>query len=101
VSSHSMMQTAGTSHTRLRRVHTCTCACIWLATADMTALSYLHEPGILFNLRRRFFRCLPYTYTGDIVVAVNPYRQERGIQRDARCFIARPGFCSNYFTCRN
>ncbi|KAG5178428.1 P-loop containing nucleoside triphosphate hydrolase protein [Tribonema minus] len=40
----------------------------------MTALSYLHEPGILFNLRRRFFRCLPYTYTGDIVVAVNPYR---------------------------
>lgn len=41
---------------------------------DMTRLDYLHEPAILFNLRRRFFRALPYTYTGDIVIACNPYR---------------------------
>ncbi|CAM9964593.1 unnamed protein product [Scytosiphon promiscuus] len=41
---------------------------------DMTRLDYLHEPAILFNLRRRFFRALPYTYTGEIVIACNPYR---------------------------
>ena len=41
---------------------------------DMTRLDFLHEPAILFNLRRRFFRALPYTYTGEIVIAVNPYR---------------------------
>ncbi|CAM9893048.1 unnamed protein product [Ascophyllum nodosum] len=51
---------------------------------DMTRLDFLHEPAILFNLRRRFFRALPYTYTGEIVIAVNPYRwldlygEERG-----------------------
>jgi myosin-5 len=42
--------------------------------ADMCSLNYLHEPAILFNLRRRFFARLPYTYTGDICIAVNPYR---------------------------
>ncbi|CAM9457711.1 unnamed protein product, partial [Choristocarpus tenellus] len=42
--------------------------------ADMTQLNYLHEPAILFNLRRRYFQALPYTYTGDIVIACNPYR---------------------------
>lgn len=41
---------------------------------DMTRLDYLHEPAILFNLRRRFFRALPYTYTGEIVIACNPYQ---------------------------
>jgi myosin V len=41
---------------------------------DMTGLNYLHEPAILFNLRKRFFKSLPYTYTGEIVIAVNPYR---------------------------
>lgn len=41
---------------------------------DMTRLNYLHEPAVLFNLRRRFFRELPYTYTGEIVIACNPYR---------------------------
>lgn len=41
---------------------------------DMTRLDYLHEPAILFNLRKRFFRALPYTYTGEIVIACNPYR---------------------------
>lgn len=41
---------------------------------DMTRLDYLHEPAILFNLRKRFFRALPYTYTGEIVIACNPYQ---------------------------
>jgi len=42
--------------------------------ADMTTLNYLHEPAILYNLRQRFLAALPYTYTGDICIAVNPYQ---------------------------
>ena len=39
----------------------------------MTALSYLHEPGVLFNLRQRFQFDEIYTYTGSILIAVNPF----------------------------
>ncbi len=38
---------------------------------DMTTLNYLHEASILDNLRRRFFHQSPYTYTGDICIAVS------------------------------
>jgi myosin-5 len=41
---------------------------------DMCALNYLHEAAILYNLRARFAGGCPYTYTGDICVAVNPYQ---------------------------
>lgn len=42
---------------------------------DMTTLDHLHEPALLHNLRTRFSRSsCPYTYTADIVIAVNPYR---------------------------
>ncbi|XP_061773266.1 unconventional myosin-Vc isoform X2 [Nerophis ophidion] len=43
---------------------------------DLTALSYLHEPAVLHNLRVRFleFRII-YTYCGIILVALNPYQQ--------------------------
>ena len=41
---------------------------------DMTSLNYLHEPSILDNLRRRHKSDLPYTYTGEIVIAINPYQ---------------------------
>jgi myosin V len=41
---------------------------------DMTNLNYLHEAAILYNLRTRFFAANPYTYTGDICIAVNPYQ---------------------------
>ncbi|GAB9463762.1 Myosin-like protein [Globisporangium polare] len=40
---------------------------------DMVNLNYLHEPAILFNLKQRFLRQIPYTYTGPICIAVNPY----------------------------
>jgi len=42
---------------------------------NMTTLDHLHEAALLHNLRVRFFagNC-SYTYTADIVIALNPYR---------------------------
>lgn len=40
----------------------------------MCSLNHLHEPAILYNLRRRFMSLLPYTYTGEICIAINPYQ---------------------------
>ena len=54
---------------------------------DMCSLSFLHEPSILDNLIRRFQSCLPYTYTGDICIAVSyfsfirPFHQLNFISR--------------------
>uniref|UniRef100_K3X5U3 Myosin motor domain-containing protein n=1 Tax=Globisporangium ultimum (strain ATCC 200006 / CBS 805.95 / DAOM BR144) TaxID=431595 RepID=K3X5U3_GLOUD len=41
---------------------------------DMIELNHLHEAAILYNLKKRFHARLPYTYTGDICLAVNPYQ---------------------------
>ena len=49
---------------------------------DMCALNYLHEAAVLHNLRLRFFAGRPYTYTGDICIAVNPYRWLAELYRD-------------------
>lgn len=40
---------------------------------DMTRLSYLHEPGVLWNLKVRYMLDDIYTYTGTILIAVNPF----------------------------
>ncbi|XP_059660209.1 myosin-6-like [Cornus florida] len=42
---------------------------------DMTKLAYLHEPGVLHNLRSRYDINEIYTYTGNILIAVNPFRR--------------------------
>lgn len=39
----------------------------------MTALSYLNEPGVLWNLNCRYTLDAIYTYTGSILIAVNPF----------------------------
>ncbi|CAL0310840.1 unnamed protein product [Lupinus luteus] len=42
---------------------------------DMTKLAYLHEPGVLYNLSCRFSLNEIYTYTGNILIAVNPFQR--------------------------
>ncbi|AQK76186.1 myosin2 [Zea mays] len=42
---------------------------------DMTKLAYLHEPGVLQNLKARYDMNEIYTYTGNILIAVNPFRR--------------------------
>ncbi|KAJ0735377.1 putative myosin ATPase [Helianthus annuus] len=42
---------------------------------DMTKLAYLHEPGVLRNLKSRFDMDEIYTYTGNILIAVNPFKR--------------------------
>lgn len=42
---------------------------------DMTKLAYLHEPGVLYNLASRFALNEIYTYTGNILIAVNPFQR--------------------------
>jgi myosin-5 len=37
---------------------------------DMSTLGFLHEANILHNIRCRHIYQLPYTYTGDICIAV-------------------------------
>ncbi|OIV98373.1 hypothetical protein TanjilG_16700 [Lupinus angustifolius] len=41
----------------------------------MTKLSYLHEPGVLHNLATRYELNEIYTYTGNILIAVNPFQR--------------------------
>ncbi|WVZ99419.1 hypothetical protein U9M48_044721 [Paspalum notatum var. saurae] len=42
---------------------------------DMTRLSYLHEPGVLNNLSVRYAKNIIYTYTGNILIAINPFQR--------------------------
>ncbi|KAG8099976.1 hypothetical protein GUJ93_ZPchr0013g37336 [Zizania palustris] len=42
---------------------------------DMTRLAYLHEPGVLQNLKSRYGMNEIYTYTGNILIAVNPFQR--------------------------
>ncbi|RHY25064.1 hypothetical protein DYB32_008618, partial [Aphanomyces invadans] len=45
-----------------------------LGVEDMCTLNHLHEPAVLKNLQLRHGQFIPYTYTGQICIAVNPYK---------------------------
>lgn len=48
---------------------------ILIGENDLTSLSYLHEPAVLYNLQVRFCdRNAIYTYCGIVLVAINPYQ---------------------------
>jgi myosin-5 len=49
---------------------------------DMTTLAYLHEPGVLQNLKSRYYIDEIYTYTGNILIAVNPFKQLPNLYND-------------------
>ncbi|CEG48932.1 myosin-like protein [Plasmopara halstedii] len=59
---------------------------------DMTALNYLHEAAILYNVKKRFLQKLPYTYTGEICIAVNPYQwlPELYTEQTQALYLTRP-----------
>ena len=49
---------------------------ILIGQNDLTALSYLNEPEVLYNLEVRFINSNQiYTYCGIVLVAINPYEQ--------------------------
>ncbi|KAK6184800.1 hypothetical protein SNE40_007185 [Patella caerulea] len=49
---------------------------ILIGENDLTSLSYLNEPEVLYNLKLRFLDSnLIYTYCGIVLVAINPYEQ--------------------------
>ena len=41
---------------------------------NLINLPYLHEPAILFCLERRYSHSNIYTYTGPILIAMNPFK---------------------------
>ncbi|KAI8065844.1 P-loop containing nucleoside triphosphate hydrolase protein [Gongronella butleri] len=42
-------------------------------TDDLTNLSYLNEPAVLHTIRTRYLQHLIYTYSGLVLIAVNPF----------------------------
>ncbi|CEI97396.1 hypothetical protein RMCBS344292_11530 [Rhizopus microsporus] len=42
-------------------------------TDDLTNLSYLNEPSVLNTIRTRYMQHLIYTYSGIVLIAVNPF----------------------------
>ncbi|KAI8609162.1 P-loop containing nucleoside triphosphate hydrolase protein [Chytriomyces sp. MP71] len=42
---------------------------------DLSLLSYLHEPGVLWGIRNRFAAQKIYTYSGMVLIAVNPFER--------------------------
>lgn len=60
-----------------------------IEVGDMVDLRFLHEAAILYNLKARHAKSTPYTRTGDIVIAVNPYQWLNDLySEETRCMYA-------------
>jgi len=46
---------------------------------NLVDLPFLNEPEILFCLKRRFYKDIIYTYTGKILISINPLREIPGL----------------------
>ncbi|CAF0892583.1 unnamed protein product [Rotaria sp. Silwood1] len=46
---------------------------------DNCALMYLNEATLLNNVRRRYRKDMIYTYVANILIAINPYKELRGV----------------------
>lgn len=46
---------------------------------DMSTLTHLHEPGVLWNLSARYATQGIYTAVGSILIAVNPFAHVPGL----------------------
>ena len=59
---------------------------------DLTQLIHLHEPAVLDSLGTRFDIDRIYTYTGPILIAVNPFKTIPGLydERNLRFFLENP-----------
>ncbi|GKY99374.1 hypothetical protein MPSEU_000892100 [Mayamaea pseudoterrestris] len=51
----------------------------YLPPSDLTQLEQLHEPAVVYCLKRRYEQDQIYTYTGKILLALNPFRSVQGI----------------------
>ena len=58
---------------------------------DNTQLMHLHEPSLLYNLRFRYGKDLIYTYTGYILIAVNPYKKLACYGEEVTCLSVTAG----------
>ncbi|CAM9291263.1 unnamed protein product, partial [Scytosiphon promiscuus] len=65
----------GTEHLKLRNVKGQGGASIEEGPAvdDLIVLTHLHEPAILYTLHQRYIEDVIYTYTGPILLAINPF----------------------------
>jgi myosin V len=50
---------------------------------DLTTLTHLHEPSVVYCLKERYRNDSIYTYTGKILLALNPFRSIKGFYGEA------------------
>jgi myosin heavy subunit len=63
--------------------------------SDMTTMRYLNEPAIVFNLKERYLKKLPYTFMGAILITANPFEWFVEATQTADHFIGKPCDPSN------
>lgn len=63
---------------------------------DLTSLTYLHEPTILYSLSQRYESDLIYTGVGPILLAVNPFKRVKLYSDDILAAYRKDGELRHY-----